>query len=210
MLVWPCHSPVWAAIELMVKIPCWKHCSHLLCLLSLQYMQGQPMVPAHIPPFLSVIDPQEHLPITSIYGLYNLILTLLQSMKKCYLPLPSTHSPLYAQRDIRLFFFYITWNLYGESHVWSSVLSFHCSWIQSFIPPHPDVGSLHHQRINCSSPVAPLTDAEGSPHRWLPTALKAWKWPCCPPPCWARAVTHTNMASQNTDAINGNCEFRTS
>lgn len=66
------------------------------------------MVPAHIPPFLFAIDPQKHLPITSIYGLYNLILTLLQSMKKCYLPLPSTHSPLYAWRDIRLFFFYIT------------------------------------------------------------------------------------------------------
>lgn len=70
----------------MVKISCWKHCSHLLCLLSLQYMQRQPTVAAHVAPFLSVIDPQKHLPITSIYGLYNLILTVLLSSSSFHTP----------------------------------------------------------------------------------------------------------------------------
>lgn len=49
---------------------------------------------------------------------------------------PTTHTPPYAQRDIKLFFD-VTSNLHSGSCVpfsGSRMLSFHCTWIQNFYP----------------------------------------------------------------------------
>lgn len=165
----------------------WKLCSCLPIILS----------PVDI---RTVRGPQKHLPVT--FSSAHFGTSTFAKHEKVLSSFLTTHSSLCLEKHKDFFFFFTLLEIWMVK-----VVCFHAflveaghwvltaAWYSVFIPSHPAVNSLLHQRTNYNSHVAIPSGAEGPSHPWLPPALKGSKQPYHPLPCWVWAVACTRTAS---------------